>query len=139
MELLKKKTCLLLQQDIITFCRKNKINLSEWVNVEFTQYYLSLEKKKQQIETLQNEIKQIEARADVLNKELTSREIRYIYQVTPRRKEGKKMPALLAFFNNEYHRNLTLSEFEAIVNFYEKAAINRIKAAMERKNEERRH
>ena len=135
----KKITTVHIDKKVLDFAKKYKVNLSEWLNDEFTKQHLSLEAKKKALKKLEKEIKQIEARTEILSKALTQRELRYICQVTPRLKEGKNITAMWRRFNVEYNRKYTFNEFQALVSFYEKQAIERVRRAMiNKKNEKQR-
>ena len=99
----KKSTCVYINNEIIEYCKKFKINLSEWINTEFTKKNLNIQSKMAKIQQLQVEIDQIKERTDIINKSLTQRELRYICQVTARIKEGKNISALWRRFNIEYN------------------------------------
>lgn len=134
----KEQTTVYLFKEVKVFAKKFKINLSEWVNTEFCKQFLSLDSKKKQRDLLDAEIKAVEERLDVMDKSLTAREQRYICQVMPRIREGKELTSMWRWFNNEYGREFTIDQFQALVQFYEKQAVQRVKHAIIEKEKERK-
>lgn len=130
----KRQTTIYLLKDVFNYCKENKINLSEWVNTEFTKQYLSLTSKQEELARLQKEITEIKERVETQNKLLTSREIRYICQVKARQREGKDLTSMWRWFNTEYNRKLSFAEFEELVEFYERQAVKRVEEAMKNVN-----
>lgn len=129
----KKVTTLNLREDVTTYARQNKINLSEWVNSKFHSEFLSgpailarIQQHKDEIVKEEAKLASIKNRRDEVAKSLTNREIRYITSVKARQTKGFKLEAMHQYFNEEFHRNISPDEFKELVNFYEKAADERV-------------
>lgn len=122
----KKITTMYINKDIWSFCKKNKMNLSDWVNTEFTHQYLGLEAKKEEIkkidirkEVLSGEIGEMEKTLKTVSISLTDKEIRFIATVKPLVSKGCDHLAIHKRFNQENKREFTFPEFKDLVQLHE--------------------
>lgn len=136
----KSRTTLFVRDDVRNHAREFKVNLSEFLNREYVNKYLSLDVKEakltyaeQEVARLKAEITQDKERLESLSLELTEHERRYLATVMPRRRAGYDMRAMWAFFNTEYKRKVEFSEFEHLVRLYEQQAEKRAAYAMDQK------
>lgn len=134
----KKITTIYIRKDVLEFCKANKVNLSQWINVEFFDKFLSIKAKQAELEAIgqrrekvMNEVKEIKKRLSELSESLTDREKRYISTVIPNLKKGSATwEGALAYFNNEFKRNSTLEDFKSVVDLYETQARTRLDYAL---------
>jgi hypothetical protein len=133
----KKITTIYVNKDIKEFCKDNKINLSDWINTEFTDKFLSagfkvklIEEKSREIEKLKEEVKQIRERRDELKTTLSEREIKGICSCVARRSKGFNLNSMCNFFNDEYKRTFTIDEFVGLLDLYDTKAKERTAYAM---------
>ena len=118
------------------FCKKNKLNLSEEINSLFVEKYLSIKSKVDKLELIKEEerliteIKQIKERHEVISKNLTTEEKRYISQVNERIRKGFELKSIHSWFNKEFNRAIDLTEFKELVHFYEEQSQKRVEIAL---------
>lgn len=129
-----------ISKEINKFCKRNSINLSDWVNIEFAKKFLSMDSKYRELEAiykrrdiLTKEIEDGKERRMSLKANLTQNERRFIYTVTPKLRKGFKLTAMRNFFNQEYGKRLTLDEFRSLVDLYEGKAEERLKHVLKSK------
>lgn len=122
----KVRTTVYLDEDIVNHARENKINISQWLNAKYTDTYLSISTKMQELdahkkacEKLELEIAKIKQRQTDLKTSLTWHEQRFIAKVIPMIRDGYDYKSLHERFCNEHNRTMDFSEFRALVEFYE--------------------
>lgn len=141
----RKVTSLNIDKDVLEFCRDNKINLSEWVSTEFSKKFLGMDSKIKRLKEIEKEktqllyeIELIKERQDSVSKQLTQNEIRYICTVKAKLRSGCDFNSIKNFFNDEYHRNLSLDEFRSLVKFHEDQMEKRTQYAIEKINSKKK-
>jgi hypothetical protein len=114
-----------IDQEIIDFCGKNHINLSEWIRKEFARQYFSLYNKVKELEELQTkldtmkqDIQDQKTRMENMKVLLTQAERRYLANVPAKIKAGFKIQAMLDYYNNEFSKDLGTQEFLSYVELY---------------------
>jgi len=137
----KKRTTIYLYDDIIQYVKKNKINLSEWLNKEFREQYLSINSKRKELESclhkisiLKKEISIIKQRKESLFMNITEAEKREIATIMPRLRKGFSFDAIRKGFNQNHNRSFSVDELRYLVNLYEDQSQKRLEIALSKKH-----
>lgn len=136
----KKVTTLYLDTEVCEHAKEFKINLSEFVNTEYRNKFLSLAakeaelaKKRDEILVLEQEVLSIRERMEGLMVALTESEKRFVSTVMPRLRDGKELSAMHRAFNADFSRSFSLHEFEQLVRVYERQAEKRLSYVINQK------
>lgn len=129
----KKITTVYIDKDILEHRSKFKICLSEWINKNYREHFLSLKSKVDQLEEihgrmldLKDEIAVLRERTEIVERGLTISERRFLSTVRSLLREGKEITHIWRRFNSEFNRCFTFDEFASLVDFYEDYSINNL-------------
>ena len=115
-------TTIYIKKDVRDYCKEYGIKLSEWVDETFTEKFLSMDSKIDQLKEhtkitnrLREEIRQIKERKLQLQNTLSSPELNFINKVPEKIEGGFNIVAIKNQFNYRFKKKLSLDEFRTLI------------------------
>jgi hypothetical protein len=137
----KKITTINVYVEILNYCKKNKLSLSEWVNTEFKNKYISVRAKVAELEKLEHrkeelikEIKEIKDRNETMKISITTREMRFLETIGSRLEKGAEWKYIKNCYNNEHNRDLSIEELQFLYKSHKNKIKNRLEMALKKHN-----
>ena len=118
----KKITTVYIDEEIKKFCKSNKLNLSDWINLRFNEEFLTTQTKLRRVIKLRSDANLIEKEVKVLKKNVrniiktfSSEQLGFVCEVNKLVDGGFDLQAIRRRFNSGFGSSFSLSEFEQIV------------------------
>ena len=139
------RSTIYIHKSVYDHSKKFKINISEFLNTEYSKKHLNkellekeLEEHKAAILEINDSLVKFEERQDYVKKSLTDREHRFLATVKPRLRKGFELKAIIRSFNQDFNREFSEIEFKQILADYERKYELQLSYAIDKKKERRK-